>query len=72
MHKSEARFPENEMHKILWDLEIQTDHSIPGQSSDLVLIDSKKITCTLVDFAVPVDHGMKIKRHKYLHLACDP
>ena len=53
---------ENEVHKILWEFEIQTDHSIPGQSSGIVLIDKKKIICRLVDFAVLVDHRMKLKK----------
>ena len=40
----------------LWDLEIQTDHPIPDKRPDLVLINKKKRTCHLKDFAVPPDH----------------
>ena len=33
---------ENEMHKILWDFAIKTDHPIPARRPDLVLINKKK------------------------------
>ena len=64
---------ENETHKILWDIEIQTDHLIPDRKPGLVLIKKDKRTCHLVDFTVPTDHGVKIKGSemidKYLDLA---
>ena len=72
MHKPESVL-ENETHKILWDYEIQTDHLIPARRPDLVLINKKKRTCQLVDFAVPADHRVKLKESekidKYLDLA---
>ena len=34
--------PENEMHKLLWDFEIQTDHLISARRPDLVIINTKK------------------------------
>ena len=49
MHKSES-VQENEMHKILWDFEIQPNQQIPARRSDLVWIIKKKRTCHLVDF----------------------
>ena len=69
----------NETHKILWNFEIQTDHLISARGPDRV-IDSKKkkkkkkkITGPIVDFAVLVDHRIKLKetekRDKYLDLA---
>ena len=37
---------ENEMQKILWDFEIQTDHLIPARRPDLVITNNiKKRTC---------------------------
>ena len=69
MHKRESA-QEIEMHKILWDLEIQMDHLI--RRPDQVLIDKKgkkkkkkekKRTC-LVDFAVPAIPREKIKKKK--------
>ena len=68
---------ENKTHKLLWDFEIQTDHLILGRRSDLIIINKKKKkrTCRIEDFAVPVDHKVKLKeyekRDKYLDLACD-
>ena len=41
MHKLESIL-ENEMHKILWDFEIQTDPLIPAWKPDLVIINKKK------------------------------
>ena len=41
MHNPESVL-ENETDKILWDLEIQTDHSIPSRRPDLILINKKK------------------------------
>ena len=34
--------PENEMHKFLWDFEIQTDHLISARRPDLVIVNKKK------------------------------
>ena len=42
IRKSEAIL-ENEIHKILWDFEKQTDHLIPTRKLDQVLINLKKI-----------------------------
>ena len=56
---------ENETHKILWDFEIQTDH--------LISTDKKERTYWIVDFAVPADYRVKLKKSKkkdkYLDLA---
>ena len=41
MHKPESVL-ENEIHKILWDFEIQTDHLILARRPDLQLINKKK------------------------------
>ena len=37
MHQSESAL-EKERHKILWDSEIQIDHSLPERKPDFVLI----------------------------------
>ena len=59
--------------KILWDFEIQIDHLISARRPDLVIGIKKKITCRIVEFAVPADHRIKLKekekRDKYLDLA---
>ena len=64
---------ENEMNKIFWDFELQTNHLILAKRSDLMTINKKKRTCRIVNFAVPADHGVKVKqsekRKKYLDLA---
>ena len=63
----------NETHKLLWDFEIQTDHLISARRPNLVLVNKKKATWRIVDFTVPVDHRVKVKkgekRYKYLDLA---
>ena len=70
-HKPESVL-ENETHKILLDFEIQTDHLIPARRPDLVLINKKKRTCHIVDFAILTDPRVKLKeiekKDKYLDL----
>ena len=63
MHKSEF-IPENVIHKILLDFEIQTDHRIPTRKPGQVLINKKKRKCHLVDISVPVGHWGDIKEIK--------
>ena len=53
---------ENEMHKILWDFEIQTDHRIPARRSERVIINKKKRNCHLVNSVVPAD--LRVKKRK--------
>ena len=64
---------ENKLYKILWDFEIQIDHSFPAKKSNCVLINKRKITSHLMDFTIPVDHSVKMKENekidKYLDLA---
>ena len=45
---------------------MQTDHLIPARRPYLVLINKKKRTCHLVDFAIPADHQVKVKKTKRL------
>ena len=64
---------ENDMHKLLWDFDIQTDHLIKARQPDLIIINNeKKRTCKIVDFAVPADYRIKLKesekKDKYLDL----
>ena len=69
-----ALVQENDTHKLLWDFDIQTDHLISARRPDLIIINKKKRKISkIVDFAVPADHGIKLKesekRDKYLDLA---
>ena len=60
----------NDTHKLLWDFHIQTDHLISARRPN----DQKqrKKICKIIDFAVPVEHRIKLKecekRDKYLDL----
>ena len=66
---------ENELHKLLWDFNIQTDHLIPARKPDLIIINNnkKKRICKILDIAVPADHRINLKecanKDKYLDLA---
>ena len=55
---------ENEMHKLLWDFEIQMDHQISIRQPDIIIINKKKRTCQIVDFAVQADNRVKFKENK--------
>ena len=64
---------ENDIHKLLWDFNIQTDHLILARKPDLIIINKKKRICETVVFVVTVDHRINLeeckKKDKYLDLA---
>ena len=55
MHNPAALL-ENDTCKLLLDLHVQTDHLISARRPDLIIINKKKRTCKIVDFAIPTDH----------------
>ena len=59
-HEQESVF-ENEDYKILQDFSIQTNHVIETQRPDLVVVDKKRRTCKIIDFAVPGDSTIEEK-----------
>ena len=69
MHNPEPVL-ENDIHKLLWDFDIQTHHLILVRRPGLIIINKKKKICKTVDFTVPADHRIKLKeyekRDKYL------
>ena len=60
VHTQTKMYPKEEVHKILWDFEIQTENLISTGRSDLMLI-NKKRTYYPVNFAVTEDHNKKKK-----------
>ena len=72
MHNPEVVL-ENNTHKLLWDFDIHTDHLISARGPNLIIINKKKRTFKIVNFAVPADHKIKLKecekKDKYLDLA---
>ena len=62
---------ENDTHKLLGDFDIPMDHLISARRHKNNL--QKKKICKIVDFAVPTDHRIKLKKYekkdKYLDLA---
>ena len=64
---------ENNTHKLPWGFDIHTDHLISARRPDLIIINKKKRTCKIVEFAVPTDHRIKLKEceknDKYFDLA---
>ena len=63
MHNPESIL-ENETHKLLWDFEIQMDHLITVRQPNLVIVDQKKRTYQIVDFAILADPWVKLKEGK--------
>ena len=49
------------------------DPLFSARNPDIIIINKKKRTCKIVDFAVPADHRIKLKecekKNKYLDLA---
>ena len=72
MHKPESVL-ENETYQLLWDFDAQTNYLISARRPDLIIINQKKRTCRIVDFAVLTDCSIKLKENekkdKYLYLA---
>ena len=68
-----AAILKNDTHKLLWDFDIQTNYLISARRPDLIVINKKKRTCKIVNFAVQADHRIKLKesekKDKYLDLA---
>ena len=68
---------ENDTDKVLWYFNIQTDRLIPARRPDLIIINKKKKKriYKIVDFAVPADHRINLKKcekkDKYLDLAME-
>ena len=52
---------ENNTHKLLWNFDIDTDHLISARRPDLIIINKKKRTNKIIDFAVSADHRIKLK-----------
>ena len=61
---------ENDLHKLLWNVSIQTDHLIPAIRPDLIIIDKRKSICKIVDFAVPADHRINLKESEKKRRPC--
>ena len=53
-----------DIHKLLWDFDIQTNHLISARRQHITDINKKKRTCEMMDFAVPADYRMKLKESK--------
>ena len=72
MHKL-APVLENNTHKLLWNFDIYADHLISARRPELIIINKKKRTCKIVDFAVPADNRIKLKecekKDEYIDLA---
>ena len=63
---------ENEDYKILCDFSIPTDHVIEARRPDLAVVDKKRRTCKMIDFAIPgnsrIEEKEKEKIEKYQDL----
>ena len=50
---------------ILWNLQVQTDRTIPNNKPDIIIRDNEKRTCMLIDVAIPGDRNV-IKKAEIL------
>ena len=60
MHNPES-FLENETHKHLWDIDIQTDHLISTKRPYLIIINKKERTYRVINLALQADLRIKLK-----------
>ena len=63
MHNPESVL-ENETHNILWNFYTQADHQISAKQPDLIIINKKKRTWRIEDFAVPPDQSQVERKRK--------
>ena len=65
----------NDTHKLLLDFGIKTDHLITARRPEKIIINKRKRTCKIVDFAIPADLRVKLKesekKNNYLGLTRD-
>ena len=61
---------ENEMHKLLWDFDIQTDPLISARRPDLIIINKKERTCRIVDFAIPQSKTERKRKEGSMPRSC--
>ena len=72
LYAQPASILENDKHELHWHFAIQTDLVISARRPGIIIIQKKKKkrTYKIVDFAVPVDHRIKLreceKKDKYL------
>ena len=48
----------------MWDFSIQTDHVIEARRLDLAVVDKKRRTCKIIDFAVSGDSRIEEKERE--------
>ena len=48
----------------MWDFSIQTDHVIEARRPDFIVVDKKRRTCKIIDFALPGDSRIGEKKKK--------
>ena len=48
----------------MWAFSIQTDHVIEAHALDLVVVDKKRRTCKIIDFAVHGDSMVEVKERE--------
>ena len=53
---------ENEATNILWNFSFQTDHIIPHNKPDIVVVEKRKKEAINIDVAIPNDHNLGRKR----------
>ena len=46
---------------IMWDMPVNTDRTITGNRSDIIVKDSVNSTCKLIDMTVPSDRNIALK-----------
>ena len=63
---------ENDTHKFRWDFDIQTGLPNLGQKTRPYNNQQNKRTCKIVYFAVPADHGLKLKEYEQKDKYLDP
>ena len=66
---------ENDVIKVLWDFDIQTDKHVKSSRPDIVIVDTKEKSLKLIDVSIPNDMNIVSKRiekiEKYANLSIE-
>ena len=64
LQHSPASVAENDSIKILWDFNVFVDHLISVRRPDIVIINKKAATMSLIDIAVPAEKHISAKKEQ--------
>ncbi len=57
---------ENDLVKILWDFQVQTDEMVVANQPNIVIVDKQQKKAVVINVVIPSDSNIKKKEHEKL------